>query len=71
MASIVTSRLAPSGFPKEAGYTIGFAALMAGLVLAALAATLIPSARRLSRGDGEPGLGMAAVTARESMAGDI
>jgi EmrB/QacA subfamily drug resistance transporter len=71
MASIVTSRLAPSGFPKEAGYTIGFAALMAGLVLAALAATLIPSARRLSRGDGEPGLGVAAVTARESMAGDI
>jgi EmrB/QacA subfamily drug resistance transporter len=71
MASIVTSRLAPSGFPKESGYTIGFAALTAGLVLAALAATLIPSARRLSRGDGEPGLGMAAVTASESMAGDI
>jgi EmrB/QacA subfamily drug resistance transporter len=71
MASIVTSRLAPSGFPTESGYTIGFAALMAGLVLAALAATLIPSARRLGRGDGEPGLGVMAVTESGSMAGEV
>jgi len=47
MASIVTSQLAPSGLPKEAGYTIGFAAMAGGLVLAAFAGLLLPSARRL------------------------
>ncbi|HSR83416.1 MAG TPA: MFS transporter [Streptosporangiaceae bacterium] len=47
MASIVTSQLAPSGLPRESGYTIGFAAMAGGLVLAALAATLLPSVRRL------------------------
>jgi EmrB/QacA subfamily drug resistance transporter len=46
MASIVTSQLAPSGLPKEAGYTTGFAAMAGGLVLAALAGLLLPSARR-------------------------
>jgi EmrB/QacA subfamily drug resistance transporter len=46
MASIVTARLEPSGFPKESGYTIGFAAMGVGLVLAAVAGLLIPSARR-------------------------
>ncbi len=49
MASIVTSQLAPSGLPKESGYTTGFAAMAGGLVLAALAALLLPSARRLRR----------------------
>jgi MFS family permease len=71
MAGIVTSSLEASGLPKEAGYTIGFAVLAAGLLLAALAATLIPSARRLGRGAGEPELGAVTVTAGESMAGDI
>jgi EmrB/QacA subfamily drug resistance transporter len=71
MAGIVTSSLEASGLPKEAGYTMGFAALAGGLLLAALAATLIPSARRLGRGAGEPGLGAATMTAGESMAGDI
>jgi EmrB/QacA subfamily drug resistance transporter len=47
MASIVTSQLEPSGLPKQAGYTTGFAVLASGLVLAALAGLLIPSARRL------------------------
>ncbi len=45
MASIVTSQLTPSGLPKESGYTTGFAVMAAGLVLAALAGLLIPSAR--------------------------
>jgi EmrB/QacA subfamily drug resistance transporter len=68
MASIVTARLDPSGFPKESGYTIGFAAMAGGLVLAALAGLLIPSARRLlvSSGGtpvGEPTGGGVAVAA--------
>ena len=45
MASIVTSQLAPSGLPKESGYTTGFAVMAGGLVLAALAGLLIPVAR--------------------------
>ncbi len=47
MASIVTSQLAPSGLPKESGYTTGFGVMTAALVLAALAGLLIPSVRRL------------------------
>ena len=46
MASIVTSRLLPSGLPAQSGYTIGFAAMTGCLVLAALAGLLIPVARR-------------------------
>jgi MFS family permease len=49
MASIVTSRLLPSGLPAQSGYTIGFAAMTGGLVLAALAGLLIPVARRAAR----------------------
>jgi EmrB/QacA subfamily drug resistance transporter len=45
MASIVTSRLLPSGLPEEAGYTIGFAVMAGALVLATLAGLLIPSER--------------------------
>ena len=44
MASIVTSRLESSGLPAQSGYTTGFAVMAAGLVLAALAGLLIPSA---------------------------
>ena len=54
MASIVTSRLKSSGLPKEAGYTIGFAAMMGALILAALAGGLIPSARRTRPAGSEP-----------------
>jgi hypothetical protein len=55
MASIVTSRLLPSGLPREAGYTAGFAAMTAGLVLAAAAGLLIPAARRTVRDPAAPG----------------
>jgi len=55
MASIVTSHLAPSGLPRESGYTTGFAVMTGGMVLAALAGLLIPSARRLRQQAGEPG----------------
>ena len=54
MASIVTSQLEPSGLPKESGYTTGFAVMAGGLVLAALAGLLIPSAGRLRQPAGEP-----------------
>jgi EmrB/QacA subfamily drug resistance transporter len=46
MASIVTSQLEPTGLPKEAGYTTGFAVMACCLVIAALAGVLMPSARR-------------------------
>ncbi len=49
MASIVTARLEPSGLPQESGYTTGFAVLAGGLVVAAFAGLLIPSARRLGQ----------------------
>ena len=54
MASIVTSQLEPSGLPTESGYTTGFAVMACGLVLAAGAGLLIPSARGLRRSAGEP-----------------
>ncbi len=47
MASIVTSQLAPSGLPKDAGYTTGFAVMTCCLVLAAGAGLLMPSVKRL------------------------
>jgi MFS family permease len=55
MASIVTARLLPSGLPHESGYTTGFAAMTAGLVLAAAAGLLIPAARRASGDPAAPG----------------
>jgi len=70
MASIVTSRLAPSGLPLESGYTIGFAAMAAGLVLAALAGLLIPSARRLRQQAGEPEHAEMAMVAGGTVVGD-
>ena len=69
MASIVTSHLAASGLPKESGYTIGFAAIGAGLVLAALAGLLIPSARS-GRRDGEPEHAELAMVAGGTVVGD-
>ena len=70
MASIVTSRLAPSGLPLESGYTIGFAAMAAGLVLAALAGLLIPSAQRLRQQAGEPEHAEMAMVAGGTVVGD-
>jgi EmrB/QacA subfamily drug resistance transporter len=49
MASIVTSRLEPSGLPAQSGYTTGFAIMAAVLVFAALAGMLIPARRRPGR----------------------
>jgi EmrB/QacA subfamily drug resistance transporter len=54
MASIVTSQLQASGLPKESGYTTGFAVMGAMLILAALAALLIPTIRRQRQLAGEP-----------------
>jgi EmrB/QacA subfamily drug resistance transporter len=45
MASIVTAKLEPSGLPTASGYTTGFAVMAAVLLVAALAALLIPSQR--------------------------
>jgi EmrB/QacA subfamily drug resistance transporter len=63
MASIVTSRLAPTGLPVESGYTIGFAVMTGGLVLAAVAGLLIPAIRRLrpetAAAPGQPELSLA------------
>ena len=70
MASIVTSQLGSSGLPKEAGYTTGFAAMAGGLVLAALASTLLPSARRLRRPASEPDHAEIAVIAGGTVAAD-
>jgi predicted MFS family arabinose efflux permease len=48
MASIVTAKLEPSGLPTGSGYTTGFGIMAGVLVVAALAALLIPSQRRPS-----------------------
>jgi hypothetical protein len=55
MASIVTAKLQPSGLPAASGYTTGFAAMAAVLVVASLAALLIPSQRRQGRAAAEAG----------------
>ena len=54
MASIVTARWKPNGLPRESGYTIGFAVLAFGLVLAAFAALRIPLGRRTATKDEAP-----------------
>lgn len=43
MAAIVTFHPQPGGIPREAGFTYGFAALAVGMLVAALAALLIPA----------------------------
>lgn len=43
MASIVTAQFLPSGFPREIGYTAGFAVLGGALLLAAIAGLAIPT----------------------------
>jgi len=70
MASIVTSRLEPSGLPKESGYTIGFAVMAAALALAALAGLLIPSERGPRRTAGEPEHAELAIVAGGTIVGD-
>ncbi len=46
MAGIVTARTGAGGFPAEAGYTVGFLVLAAGLVVASVAAVGIPDLHR-------------------------
>jgi hypothetical protein len=70
MASIVTSQLAPSGLPKESGYTIGFAVMAGWLVLAALAGLLIPSVGRLRQIADEPEHSEMAMIAGGTIVGD-
>jgi EmrB/QacA subfamily drug resistance transporter len=70
MASIVTSQLGPSGLPKDSGYTTGFAVMAAGLVLAALAALLIPAARGLAAGAGGLEHAEMAIVPGGTLAGD-
>jgi MFS family permease len=65
MASIVTSRLAPTGLPLESGYTTGFAVMTGALVLAAMAGLLIPAVRRL-----RPQAAAAPAQAELSLAGE-
>jgi len=45
MASIVTAHVGVGGLPKESGYSIGFAVLGIGFVLAAVGGALIPTLR--------------------------
>ncbi|MEY9839908.1 MFS transporter [Streptacidiphilus sp. EB103A] len=45
MASVVTANAQPSGLPREAGYTHGFAMLAGAMLIAALAALVIPASR--------------------------
>jgi MFS family permease len=54
MASVVTAGAAPSGLPKESGYTNGFLLLGGALLLSALAALLIPAARRRTADSTDP-----------------
>jgi EmrB/QacA subfamily drug resistance transporter len=70
MASIVTSQLEPSGLPREAGYTTGFAVMAGGLLLAAAAGLLMPSARRLRGTAGGPEHAEMAMVAGGTVVGD-
>ncbi|WP_225847138.1 MFS transporter [Streptomyces sp. HPF1205] len=56
MASVVTASPAADGLPREAGYTHGFTMLGGALLVAAIAAILIPVGRRPGRVEaaGEP-----------------
>jgi EmrB/QacA subfamily drug resistance transporter len=54
MASIVTSHVSAAGLPAKSGYTAGFAMLAVGLLLAALAGLLMPTARLRHPEEDEP-----------------
>jgi EmrB/QacA subfamily drug resistance transporter len=73
MASIVTSRLASDGLPKEIGYTIGFGMLAVALVVAAVAALFIPTSSSptgSARHDVEPEHAELALIAGGTVVGD-
>jgi hypothetical protein len=56
--SLVVSAFLPDGYPKKSGYVLAFAVSGIGLVVAALAACLIPTRgdERAVRGESHPGL---------------
>jgi hypothetical protein len=56
--SLVVSQLLANGYPKETGYVLAFAVSGIGLVVAALAACLIPTrgTEAVVRGESHPGL---------------
>jgi EmrB/QacA subfamily drug resistance transporter len=68
MASIVTSHLAKSGLPLQSGYTIGFAALAVGLVLAMGAGLLIPAVSRRGTQEAPPVLSGEATSPADTVA---
>ena len=74
MASVVTAHAGPSGLPQESGYTNGFLMLAGALVLAALAALLIPAVRRDPQTHVEPDVELrhpeAALVAGATLVGD-
>ncbi len=70
MASIVTSQLSPTGLPKEAGYTTGFAVMAGALLVAALAGFLMPSAQRMRQAAEQPEHAELAMVAAGTIVGD-
>jgi MFS family permease len=72
MGSILTSRLAADGLPKEAGYTIGFAMLAGALIVAAIAAMFIPKLERpsLANSEDEPEHAQLALIPGGTLVGD-
>jgi EmrB/QacA subfamily drug resistance transporter len=74
MASVVTAHAGPTGLPSEDGYTNGFLLLTGALVLAALAALLIPAVRRDPQTHIEPDVELrhpeAALVAGGTLVGD-
>jgi MFS family permease len=72
LGTIVTSRLAPDGLPKEAGYTIGFALLGVATLIAAGAGLLIPTLRpgRVIDPADEPEHAQLAMVAGATLIGD-
>ncbi|WP_222268114.1 MFS transporter [Modestobacter marinus] len=53
-ASVITAHAGPTGLPTEGGYVLGFLVLAAAMLLAALAALLIPGVPRDPRTHAEP-----------------
>jgi EmrB/QacA subfamily drug resistance transporter len=70
MASIVTSHLGPHGLPLESGYTRGFALLGVALVVAAIAALLIPRGRVTATTSDEPAHAELGLVAAGTLVGD-
>ena len=70
MASIVTADAAPSGLPRESGYTNGFTMLVVAAALACGAAILIPKGRKHRPVVGEPQHAELGLVAAGTVVGD-